>query len=75
MEDYDLVKPKKYKCNSYRWTHRPTGYSRLFSDEDTRKAKASLSNARRKGVSFKITHTFAGMRVTVTSLPIKYMDD
>ena len=55
----------------YHWARKPCGYSRLFPPEDIKKAMQSIYAARSKGVSFDIKRTFAGMRVTVTSLPLR----
>ncbi len=54
----------------YHWARRSCGYTRLFPPEDIKKAMRSVYQARAKGVSFNIKRTFAGMRVTVTSLRI-----
>lgn len=54
----------------YHWARRSCGYSRLFPPEDIKRAMQSVYAARIKGVSFDIKHTFAGMRVTVTSLKL-----
>ncbi len=55
----------------YHWSRRSCGYSRLFPPEDIKKAMRSVYVARRQGVSFKLQRTFAGLRVTVTSLPLR----
>ena len=53
----------------YKWLTRPAGYSRLFPPEDADRVKNSLTKARKQGVQFATRHTFAGLRVTVLSLP------
>ncbi len=53
----------------YKWRTRSAGYTRLFPPEEIGRAQASINKARRQGVVFSATHTFAGLRVTVLSIP------
>ncbi len=62
----DPARPGVY----YHWARRPCGYSRLFPPEDIKAAMRSVYSARRQGVSFKLHRTFAGLRITVMSLPL-----
>ena len=51
------------------WRKRPTGYSRLITADYERRALASMRRAEALGVRFSIEKTFAGLRVTIVSIP------
>ncbi len=57
----------------YAWRVKPTGYTRLIPNEDIARAKSTLYTAKRNGVTFTATKTFAGLLITITSIqPYKY---
>jgi len=65
-----LFRDKRSETINWRWHKRAVGYSRLIPNDLRDKAIRSLYVAKQKhGVQFTKTKTFAGLKITVASIP------